>query len=170
MELIAVGYVARAHGVRGELRVHLHAPGSTVLLDAERVFIGGQACRVVAARPSGGAILLSVEGVLDRTAAEAMAGQPVELPRDEIPVAEGEILVVDLLGAEVVDTAGIALGRVADFVPGAQDLLVIHDEVHGLERLLPLVPEFLVSFDREAKRLVVAPPEELPAEPIRRRR
>ena len=42
MDRIEIGVVARPHGVRGELRVHLHNPESTALDDAELILaLGG---------------------------------------------------------------------------------------------------------------------------------
>ena len=43
MDRVEIGVVARPHGVRGELRVHLHNPESTALDAAEEVWIGGRA-------------------------------------------------------------------------------------------------------------------------------
>jgi 16S rRNA processing protein RimM len=166
MQRLGIGYVARAHGLRGELRVHMHAPGSTVLLDVERVWIGGQERVVEAARPTTGAMLLSVEGVEDRDAAEALKGQPVEVERAAVTLEPGEYLLADLPGCVAVDPEGRELGRVVEVLPGAQPILVIHDAARR-ELLLPAVPEFVIEVDAASKRVVVAVPEDLPAEPIR---
>ncbi len=159
MDLIAVGYVARAHGVRGELRVHLHDPSSETLYQVERVFVGGAERRIESARsgPRGAVLLLL----------EALKGQAVEVPRAEIPLEEDEVLLTDLLGFAVVDESGAPLGEVARVQPGAQDLLVLHDRAAGVERLFPLVDELVVELDLDGKRLVVSAPEGLPSEPLR---
>jgi 16S rRNA processing protein RimM len=162
---VAIGYVARAHGVRGELRVHLHDPASNTLYDTPRIFVGGRELVVDSVRPTSGALLVKLEGVDDRTRAESLAGQPVEVVRAAIPLEDGEFLVGDLPGCVVVDTAGTSLGTIVSIMHGPQDLLVIHDATH--ERLLPLVPAFLVEVDLAARRVVVDPPDELPAEPLR---
>jgi 16S rRNA processing protein RimM len=165
MERLEVGYVARAHGVRGELRVHLHAAASTTLFDVERVWIGGREMAIAHARPTNAAILLTVEGIEDRDAAEALRGQTVEVERDAVPLAEGEFFLADLPGYEVVTQAGEAWGRVASVLPGAQDLIIIRDDT--VERMLPVVPEFIVSVDAAARRIVIEPPEDLPVEKIK---
>jgi 16S rRNA processing protein RimM len=173
---IQVGYVARAHGLRGEVRVHLHTPGSTTLLGLERAWIGGQERRIVAVRPTPGAVLLLLEGVSDRDAAEALRGSVVEVDRADIPLEEGEYLLGDLPGCAVVDPDGQALGRVADIIQGAQPILVIHhddnvdsdDESGGRELLVPAVPQFVLEVDVGGRRVVVAVPEGLSWEPRRR--
>lgn len=163
-----MGYVARAHGVRGELRVQLFDAASRALHEVERVWIGGVERAALAARPTSGAVLLTVAGVRDKDAADALRGAAVEVPRAAIPLGPGEFLVSDLVGLEVVDETGTALGRAVAILPGAQDLLVIHDDAH--ERILPVVPEFILAVERAAGRVVVRLPEGLPVEPIDRRR
>jgi 16S rRNA processing protein RimM len=167
MSRLEVGYVARAHGVRGELRVHLHAPESETLLSVERVWLGDAEYVVEQARPVPGAVLLTVDGVADRDRAESLKGQAVSVRRDDVELAPGEYLLADLIGCAVVDGAGAALGTITSILHGAQDILVIHDATH--ERLLPLVPAIVLEVDTAAKRVVVDPPEDLPAEPLSRR-
>ncbi|HKA88585.1 MAG TPA: ribosome maturation factor RimM [Haliangiales bacterium] len=160
MDLLEVGYVARAHGVRGEVRVHLHAAESTALYDVARAFVGGVARAILSARPAGGAVLVAFEGVADRDAADALRGEPVAVARADLPLAEGEYFLADLTGCEVATEAGVPLGRVAEVVRAAQDLLVIHDG--DAERLVPIVPELVRAVDVAARRIVVELPEDYP--------
>lgn len=164
MERLNVGYVARAHGVRGELRVHLHAADSTALDDTATLYIGGRSYAVTHARAVSGAVLVQLEGVRDKDAADALAGQAVEVPRAELALDEGEFFVADLPGCEAVTPEGAPLGRVVRVIHGPQDLLVLHDA--RVERLVPLVGEFLVAVDIAAKRIVLELPEGLPEEPL----
>jgi 16S rRNA processing protein RimM len=164
--LLEVGYVARAHGVRGELRAQLHAADSTILFDVDTVWLNGVAHEVESARPTSGAVLLALADVLDKDAADALKGAKIEVRRDAIPMEPGEYLVADLPGCEVIDETGASLGTVHSVIPGGQDLLVIRDA--KVERLLPLVPEFVRAVDLAAKKITVALPEDLPVEPLRR--
>jgi 16S rRNA processing protein RimM len=161
---VTVGYVARPHGVRGELRVHLHDPGSTSLYDVSRAWFGGRDLAIDSVRPTSGALLVKIDGIDDRDAAQALAGSEISIARGDVDLEEGEFLIGDLPGCAVVDTTGQALGTIVNVWHGPQDLLVIHDATH--ERLLPLVPQFLVEVDIAGKRVVVDPPEDLPADPI----
>jgi 16S rRNA processing protein RimM len=166
MDRIQVGYVARPHGVNGELRVQTHDPGSTVLSSVDRIWIGDREHKILQVRPTNNAFLITIAGCSDRDAAEALKGQIVEVPRAEIPLAEGEYLLADLPGCQVVDLSGAPLGVVHEVMTGAQPILVIRDE--NLERLLPAVPGFVHAVDVAARRVVVELPEDLPAEPYRR--
>jgi 16S rRNA processing protein RimM len=164
MDRIPVGIVARPHGVRGEVRVHLYDPASTTLLGVRRVFVGDVVHTVSAARATAGAILLKLTDLDDRNAVEPLRGQVVAVRRADVPLADGEYLVADLVGCAAVDPSGRALGTVVEVLHGAQDLLVIHDA--EVERLLPLVPAFVARVDLAARQVVVDLPEDLPTSPI----
>jgi 16S rRNA processing protein RimM len=165
---ITVGYVARPHGVRGELRVQLHDPASTSLYDVSRAWFGGQDHAIDSVRPTAGALLVKLDGIDDRDAAAALSGKEIEVDRSAVELEEGEYLLADLPGCAVFDTTGASLGAIVKVWHGPQDLLVIHDDTH--ERLLPLVPHFVVEVDIAGRRVVVDPPEELPLEPLKAER
>jgi len=163
---VEVGYVARAHGVRGELRVALHNPKSRAFDTASHVAVGGVAYDLVRARPAGGAWLLSLAGLDDRNAAEVLRGAVVEVDRDELPLDDGDVLLSEMVGLAVELTDGSAWGQVVAVEPGPQDRLVIHDG--QLERLLPVVDALIVDIDVDGGRIVVDPPEGWPSSPRER--
>ena len=161
--VLEIGYVARPHGVRGELRVVTHDPESTTLLDVDEIEIDRVPYRVEQARQVEGAFLLRLAGVGDRNRAETLRGKRVAVDRELIPLEEGEVFLADLVGCAVVREDGSPYGTIAAIETGVQDRLVIHDG--DVERLLPLVPEFVIDVDLEEGRVVVAPPEDLPESP-----
>jgi 16S rRNA processing protein RimM len=164
MQRLEVGYVARAHGLAGEVRVHLHAAESTALLDVDHVYLDGRRVAVESARPTVGAILVRFEGVGDRDAAEALRGHKVEVDREAVALAPGEYLLADLPGCLVVDGAGAEIGTVVEVMAGPQPILVIHGG--GRELLLPAVPRFVLEVDTAGRRVIVDLPEDLPAEEL----
>jgi 16S rRNA processing protein RimM len=164
---VEIGVVARAHGVRGEVRIALHNPASAALSGAEVVFVGDRELAVESARPVHGAYLVRLAGIEDRDQADGLRGQPVAIARDDLDLGDEEFLLVDLVGCRVELRDGTSWGVVAAVEPGLQDRLVIHDG--EIERQLPVADEFLVDIDLEAGRVVVDPPEGLPEDPIRRR-
>jgi len=162
---VEIGYVARSHGVRGELRVITHDPDSTALESVERVYVGGQPFTVASARPTRDATLLSLDEVRDRNRADTLRGQVVEVDRDALELDEEDVLLSDLVGCTVILAAtGQPWGRVVAVEMGLQDRLVIHDG--AVERLLPLVDELVLDIDLEQGTITVDPPEGLPEEPI----
>lgn len=165
---VEIGVVARAHGVRGEVRIALHNPQSAALERAETIFVGGREIAVLSARPVvGGACLVLLDGVADRDRADGLRGQPVEVGRDALDLEDDDVLLVDLVGCRVELPDGSDWGVIAAVEAGPQDRLVIH---HGdVERQLPVADRFLIDVDLEGRRVVVDPPEGLPEEPVRRR-
>jgi len=165
---VEIGVVARAHGVRGEVRIALHNPESAALERAETVIVGGREHAVQSARPvAGGAYLVMLDGVADRDRAGALRGQPVEVSRDDLDLDGEDVLLFDLVGCRVELTDGSDWGVIAAVETGLQDRLVIHQG--DIERQLPVADQFVIDVDLEGRRVVVDPPEGLPEEPVRRR-
>ena len=160
--LLEVGHVVRAHGLRGEVVVHLstnveHRLRAGAVLHAE----GGRTLEVLRSSPHGTRWIVAFAGVGDRTAAERLRGtvllaEPMEGDPDGGDGGgdgreDGGILWVHrLIGATVVDPAGEALGTVTAVEANpASDLLVLDGGA-----LVPL--RFVVS--TEPGRIVVDPP------------
>ena len=160
MALVRIGKVVRAVGLNGYLGV---AGTDGALGELERITLRrgakDETRRIEEARPQGRVWAVKVEGVGDRNAAEALVGAEVLAPRDELGEAgEGRHLWADLEGLEVVTVAGEAVGRVTGlYETGGVDVLVVKGE-RG-EKLVPLAP--YVTVDRDARRIVVDPPEGL---------
>jgi 16S rRNA processing protein RimM len=165
--MIEIGVVARAHGIKGEVRVHLHNPASHALDAAESVFIGEREYAIESARPVAGACLVALAGVADRDAADALRGRPVSVNRADIELEEGEVLLADLVGCRVELQDGSEWGVVSGLELGPQDRLVIRQG--EVERQLPVVDEFLIDIDLEGRRIVVDPPGDLPEDKVRSR-
>jgi len=167
MSLIEIGYVAKAHGVAGEVRIVCHNPDSQVLLDVEQVVIGEVAYAVSRARAVKDAFLVLLDGVRDRDVAASLRGQPVLVDRESIELDEDEFLLADLIGCQAVLASGAPYGVVVEVEPGPQDRLVIEDG--EVERLVPLVDEIVLSIDFTAMQVVIDPPPGLPESRRRKR-
>jgi 16S rRNA processing protein RimM len=164
---IEIGGVARAHGIRGEVAIVTHDPDSIVLETTEVVYVGGVERRIVEARSTDRGWLVLFEGIATRTEAEGLRGKPVEVDRDALALEAGDVLLHDLVGCKVVLVDGTPWGTIVEIDGGYQDRLVIHDG--EIERLLPLVDEFVKHIDVEAKLVTVDPPDGLPHSPVSRR-
>ena len=110
---------------------------------------------------SGGDLLVSLEGVTTREAAEALQGAQLLAFREDLePPAEGEFFQGDLVGLEAVTPEGRRLGRVEEvWSSGPVPNLVIRE---GAEELMvPFADDFIAEVDLEEQRVVVIPPEYL---------
>lgn len=165
---IEIGGVARAHGIRGEVVVFTHDPDSETLGDVETCFVGGLERKILKARNTHKGWLVGFEGVGSRNDAELLKGKPVEVFRAQLELDESDVLLSDMIGCTAQTPDGTSWGTVAEIQRGAfQDLLVIH---HGeIERLLPLVDDFVTGVDVEKKLVFVDPPEGLPESKLLKR-
>jgi 16S rRNA processing protein RimM len=158
--LVSIGKVVRAIGLKGFVGVG-GTDGSLGQLDRLVLERAGQQRRVAVleARPQGKLWAVALEGITDRTAAEALIGSRVLAERDELGEAgEGSHYWTDLEGLPVVTVGGALLGTVTGlYETGGVDVLVVTGE-RG-EALIPLAP--YVEVDLKAKRIVVDPPDGL---------
>lgn len=161
---IEIGVVARAHGIQGEIVISTHDPDSVTLQTLPAAWLGGARYAIKRARRSQRGWLVLLEGVDTRNAAEPLRGLTVEMERAHLDLAPGEYLLDDLIGCQVVLPDGRPWGVVAALELAFQDRLVIHDG--DVERLLPLVPQCIVSVDVDAGTIVADPPEGIPETPI----
>lgn len=156
-ELLQLGRIAKAHGLRGELRVQLHWQGSTSLEDTDAVWLETRAGRVryevEGTRGSPKAILLKLRGVSDRTQAEALQGATLWVDRNELPPLEpGEYYLADLVGALVLAPDG-EVGSVEgiEIHPTVDTLLIRTKDGELLQQ--PMVEPFIDSVDVAARRV-----------------
>lgn len=164
--LFECGYVARAHGLNGEVGIKTFDPTSETLFDLERVLLrlkggGGELeMQIDSIRATGKDILVSFEGVEDRVGAERLVGSTVLVYREDLePPSEGEYFLGDLMGLTAVDEAGAELGKVEEiWETGPVPNLVIRRQGTP-ELVVPFVDEFVPTVDIEHKRIVVRPPE-----------
>lgn len=158
---IEIGGVARAHGIKGEVVIVTHDPDSTTLGEIDTIFVGGVEKKIVKARDTHRGWLIAFEGVATRNDAELLKGKPVEIAREALELDAEDVLLHDLIGCEVRRPDGSVWGTIAEIQGGDfQDLLVIHDG--AIERLLPLVDEFVTQIDLDARVVHIDPPEGLP--------
>lgn len=153
-DTIDVGFVLRAHGVRGVLRVRSSADLGA--LDA--LWLDGERFAVRHASRDKDEWLVTLDGVASREAAEALRGRHVRLPREAVPVGDDELLVSDLVGCKVLDVAGTMLGEVTgSFDSGAHEVLEVRAP-DGKEFMLPLVGAIVTGVDLEARTITCDPP------------
>lgn len=155
-EIVVLGRLADPYGIRGWLK--LHAFGDDPLDWAEmpvwwicREGEPWRECRLKGLKVHGHGLVVLLDGVDDRTAAEAMKGVLVGAPKDALPVPEeGEYYWDDLIGLEVVNGAGEKLGKIAGLIEtGANDVLRVVDG-DDVERLLPFVSAVVLAVEKEA--------------------
>ncbi|HTS80075.1 MAG TPA: ribosome maturation factor RimM [Myxococcaceae bacterium] len=162
---LQVGYVARAHGLGGELAVRTFDPESLALSVVHRLVVrlrSGEEREVdvTRARRASDAFLVTLRGIDSRSAAEPLRGATVLVHREDLPPpAEGEWFQGDLVGLEARTPDGAPLGRVTEiWNTGPVPNLVIEGTAPE-PLVVPFVDDFVPEVDLDAGVLVVRPPE-----------
>lgn len=162
-----MGYLSKAHGIRGELMLVLTAefsePADGTLYLRPRNGGAVRAHQLRGKRLHHGSLLVSFEGVATRNDAELLRSHTVFVSRQSLPpLEEGEIFLSDLHGLAVfvVDKAGTEaeLGVIEDAsAPAGQILWTIRGK-GGEEILFPAVEAFVRSIDLDANIARISPP------------
>jgi 16S rRNA processing protein RimM len=146
-QLLEIGHIRRAHGVRGDVLVELGSDRPERVATGARWFARDHWLTVVAARRHQNRWLVTLDEVNDRAAAQQLTNTAIYAEPIDDP---DELWVHELIGADVVDTTGRRRGRcVAVVANPAADLLELDSGA-----LVPVV--FVV--EHGAGPIVIDPP------------
>ena len=164
-DLVCIGAIAGAYGVRGELRVKSYCaePEDIATYGPLSTEDGAQSYTVTLKGPIKNGFAARLSGVTSKDGADRLRGTRLFAAREVLPdLPDDEYYHADLLGVAVYDTGGTELGRVkAVLNHGAGDLLEI--AVTGAKQpvLLPFTQAAVPTVDLAANRIVADPPEGL---------
>jgi len=164
-DMVAVGRIARPHGLRGQLVI---SPDTDFV--AERFRAGAtlwtrsagreEMLTIASARIQNGRPVVAFTGLESIEAVERLAGLELRIPEALLqPLESGRYYEYQLVGCTV-ETAGRRIGTVArvDSGPGGSCLVVSGERG---EILVPFVPHICVEVDLEGRRVQIDPPEGL---------
>lgn len=163
-KLVVIGEVIKPHGIRGEFHVANHADSPSLYAPGARVWFRApgkpeRSVKILSCRPHQGRLLLTIEGVADRDAADALRGMEVVVRAEDMPeLDEGEVYLHEIVGYDVVLLDGSKVGVLESFmdIPG-QDVWLIRG-VDGKEILLPAHEETVPEIDANERRITINPP------------
>ena len=169
-DAVEVGRIADAWGIKGWFKVLAYSADPEALFSSKRwylqpaergpkTFVGTVKLAIREAKVHSDTVVASAQDVDDRTAAEALKGARIFIPRSSFPTAAtDEFYWVDLLGLDVVNREGVALGQIRDLLStGPQTVLVMEYTEDGktLERMIPFVSQFVDGVDIPGRRITV---------------
>ena len=164
-DVILVGRVAGAFGVKGEVRITSFTAEPMALVDYRTLLRedGQPALTLTGGRPAKGGVVARAKEIETREQAEAARGLRLYIPRSALPEPEeeDEFYIADLIGMDVVSLEGDLLGKVRsvrDF--GAGDLLEVAP-VAGESWWLPFTKEAVPEVQMDAGRIVAVRPDEV---------
>ncbi|MFW6244007.1 MAG: ribosome maturation factor RimM [Desulfovibrionales bacterium] len=163
-QYLTIGRVAKAFGLKGELIIDSYAGSPLLFAELPRIYARDMAGRIARFRIAGfrmhsGRVVLKLEGVQGRDAAESLRGRDLLVRyRDLPPRGEGEVYLFELLECEVLLTDGTTLGRIHDVqAHSGQEYWTIRDD-QDREILFPVAEPFVHKIDLGKKQVVVSPP------------
>ena len=178
-DAIEVGRILDAWGVKGWLKILPHSTLPEALFSAKSWFLqapdvkfrpgfnafsGTVAISVDEAKTHSDSVVAKIVGLDDRNAAEALRGCRIFLPRSSFPAAtKDEYYWVDLIGLNVVNREGVALGCVRDLMAtGPHSVLCVEyttlsedGSTTADERMIPFVAAYVDAVDIAAKCITV---------------
>jgi 16S rRNA processing protein RimM len=159
---VLLGRIGAAHGIRGEVTVQsftadpfdIAAYGALETGDARPV------PRLTVVRETARGLICRLDGVIDRTAAEAWRGTELWIARDRLPPPQpGSYYHADLIGLTAVAPDGALVGTVVEIANfGAGDLVEVR--LHGTTRTeyVPFSDAFVPDVDLAHGRITVVMP------------
>ena len=166
-DMVVVGRIARAHGIRGQVVVDpvTDFPDDRFKAGSIVFYRKGDAIEpltITAARIHRGRPIIGVAGVETMTAAEELAGTELRINVDALqPLPPGSFYQHDLVGCLVETTEGMAIGTVASVEGAGVGSRLVIPGANGGEILIPLAAEIVVGVNLDARTIVVQPPEGL---------
>ena len=169
-DAIEVGRIVGAWGIKGAFKVLAYASDPQALFSSKRWFLQApdgprrpatptHLC-ITQSREQAGMVVATAQEVVDRSAAEALTGARVFVPRSSFPTAgDGEYYWIDLIGLAVVNREGGALGDVIGLMDaGVHSVLRVRRPdvaadatLEAAERLIPFVTAYVDSVDLSEK-------------------
>jgi 16S rRNA processing protein RimM len=149
-DLVELGVLRGAYGVKGWVRVQPHSAQAGALRASRQWWLIGESIGRVAVtgvRRHGSGLVAKWAGCDTPEQADRLRGAAVAVSRAEFPPAgEGEVYWVDLIGARVVNRRGAELGTVSEVLSsGMQELLEVRRDGRAL--LVPMVDRYIDEID-----------------------
>lgn len=172
-QFIEIGYIVKAHGIRGEICIEYNADSPDLLWDS--LYLAPASARgadkgsgltrygLVKMRMHQGRPLLTLEGVPDRTTAELLRQQRIFIPESRLPEpGDHEIYMTDLPGLEVLvlaeDGSKTHLGALSKAEEQAGQEIWTITTPDGKEVLFPATEEFVASINLDSGEVLITPP------------
>ncbi|MGI9434618.1 MAG: ribosome maturation factor RimM [Geminicoccaceae bacterium] len=161
---VCVAVIATAHGVRGALKLRCFTEQPEDVVAYGPVFDrqGRRLFSLTVIGDAKGGVIAKAEGIDDRSAAEALRGTELFVPRSALPeLDDEEFYYRDLEGLTALDSDGGRIGVVKQIVNyGAGELIEIKAD-DGEIFLLPFDKATVPTIDLDQGHLVVTPRPEL---------
>ena len=164
-ELICVGAIAGAFGVKGEGRLKSFTSIPEAIADYAPLFTeeGEKEFDVVITGEIKNGLSARMSGVISKEEADKLKGTRLFVPRERLPeLLEDEYYHTDLIGLIVQNLEGSNIGRIKSVLNhGASDLLEIENKRENKSILVPFTREIVPKVDLKNSIVIIDPPKGL---------
>lgn len=156
MEKIKIGQVVNVVGLKGELKVYHYSDYKERFEELTRIYLENTLYQISGVRYIKDMVILKLDGIDDRTAAETHKGKDVYIDRKDVrKLPEGTFHIFDLIGMKVVDHNGTAIGTLHDVIRNSSQDLYEVEKDNKSKFLIPAVEEFILKIDMESRTITV---------------
>lgn len=159
-DLIVVGVIMGAHGVRGDVRVKSFTAEPDAVFDYAPFLSESGEILIdpVRARPAKDHFIVSPDTPLQKEEWDALKSTKLYVPRSMLPdTDEDEFYIDDLVGSDVFTGGDTPIGRVkAVLNHGAGDLIEVQPTPSGKPVLVPFTLDDVPVVDLDKGRIIVA--------------
>lgn len=154
-DYLTIAQIVKPQGIRGEVKVIAMTDSADDLQAFNRVYVGGNAFKILKVRPAGGnCAFVTLSGIADRNAAESLRGQEIRALRSDAPaLPENTYYIGDIIGSTVV-CDGKDLGEVVEITPARTDIYTVK-KPDGKTLSFPAVEGIIESVDLSARTVCV---------------
>lgn len=161
LDLISVGEIIKAQGIRGEVKVIPHTDNPKRFGEIRRVYLkdcaGWRELTIEGYRKFKQFVLLKFLGIDDLTAASSLGRGLLMIPRSERPkLPSGRYYYDQIEGLKVYTIEGKYLGTIDRILEtGANDVYIVKDD--SREILIPALKSIIKVIDLEQTKMIVDP-------------
>ncbi|WP_144391430.1 ribosome maturation factor RimM [Pleionea sediminis] len=166
-DIVVIGKITSAFGVKGGVKIFSYTKPRLKVLDYDPwlLKLGGEwkPVKLLSGREQGKTIGAMLEGIIDRSQAEELAGTQIGIFEHQLPDLDSdEYYWRDLEGMQVVNQEGVSFGEVSHLIEtGSNDVLVVRETAEQAsgkkrkERMVPFTPDAVVDVNTDARLITV---------------
>ena len=166
-QFIVIGKITSAHGIRGEVKVYPLTDDPKRFLSMKDCHISGEDgvpvsdSSVENARIDKTMVIVKLEGVNDRNAAEALRDKYLSVDRADAVKDDDSFFIVDMLGMTVIDDERGELGTISDVFETGANFVISVRRKGKKDLLIPFLKAVCYDADIESSVMKVKLPKGL---------
>ena len=154
MDRLTIGYISKAQGVKGEVKISPLTDDASRFKKLKSVYIDGKTYAVKGGRILPNGIFMTFEGIDDRNSAELLRDKEIQVERkDAVNLPKDRYFIVDVVGCEVYANDE-RIGKLKDVLQyGSADVYVISTPKGNA--MIPAIERIIKQVDVENKKVML---------------